>query len=116
MQVRSLGGDDLLEEGMAIHSSILAWRISQTEKPGRLQVHGVAKELRMTRFKGNCSHSAPSHGKEQSCNWANLCKANPNPEPQGLLTTKQEILQNFGVQQTLWAWNETHLSFHRLGN
>ena len=91
MQVRSLGGDDLLEEGMAIHSSILAWRISQTEKPGRLQVHGVAKELRMTRFKGNCSHSAPSHGKEQSCNWANLCKANPNPEPQGLLTTLSSL-------------------------
>ena len=34
--VRSLGGEDLLEKGMAIHSSILAWRIPWTEEPGRL--------------------------------------------------------------------------------
>ena len=30
------------EEGMATHSSMLAWRIPQTEEPGGL-VHGVAK-------------------------------------------------------------------------
>ena len=34
--VWSLGGKDPLEEGMATHSSILAWRIPWTEKPGRL--------------------------------------------------------------------------------
>ena len=34
MQVRSLGGEDPLEEGMATHSIILAWRISWTEEPG----------------------------------------------------------------------------------
>ena len=37
MQVRSLGQEDPLEEGMATHSGILAWKISQTEEPGRLQ-------------------------------------------------------------------------------
>ena len=100
---------------MATYSSILAWRIPQTEKPGRLQSM-ESQESGTTKFKGNCSHTAPSHGKEQSCNWANFCKANHNSEPQGLLITKQEILQNFGVQQSLWTWNETHLSFHRLGN
>ena len=36
-RVRSLGGEDALEEGTATHSSILAWRISWTEEPGRLQ-------------------------------------------------------------------------------
>ena len=36
MQVQSLGGEDPLEEGMASHSSSLAWRISWTEEPGRL--------------------------------------------------------------------------------
>ena len=36
MQVQSLGGEDPLEEGMAIHSSILAWRSPWTEEPGRL--------------------------------------------------------------------------------
>ena len=35
--VRSLGGEDPLEEEMAIHSSILAWRIPWTEELGRLQ-------------------------------------------------------------------------------
>ena len=35
--VGSLGWEDPLEEGMAIHSSVLAWRIPWTEEPGRLQ-------------------------------------------------------------------------------
>ena len=35
--VRSPGLEDLLEKGMATHSSILAWRIPWTEKPGGLQ-------------------------------------------------------------------------------
>ena len=34
--VRSLGWEDSLQEGMATHSSILAWRIPRTEEPGRL--------------------------------------------------------------------------------
>ena len=33
MWVRSLGGEDPLEEEMATHSSILAWRIPPTEEP-----------------------------------------------------------------------------------
>ena len=35
-RVQSLGQEDPLEEGMATHSSILAWRIPWTEEPGRL--------------------------------------------------------------------------------
>ena len=35
--VLSLNWEDFLEEGMATHSSILAWRIPWTEEPGRLQ-------------------------------------------------------------------------------
>ena len=35
--VQSLGLEDLLEKGMATHSSIPAWRIPQTEEPSRLQ-------------------------------------------------------------------------------
>ena len=41
-QVQSLGQEDPLEKGMAIHSSILACRISLTEEPGRL-AHGVTE-------------------------------------------------------------------------
>ena len=39
--IRSLGQEDLLEEGRATHSSILAWRILWTEEPGRLQSMGL---------------------------------------------------------------------------
>ena len=35
--VQFLDWEDALEEGMATHSSILAWRIPWTEEPGRLQ-------------------------------------------------------------------------------
>ena len=38
--VQSLGWDDPLEEGMATHSSILAWKILWTEESGRLQSMG----------------------------------------------------------------------------
>ena len=39
-QVQSLGREDPLEKAMAIHSSILAWRIPWTEEPGGLQSTG----------------------------------------------------------------------------
>ena len=38
--VQSLSWEDLLEEDMATHSSILAWRITGTEEPGGLQTMG----------------------------------------------------------------------------
>ena len=41
MQVRSLRQEDPLEEGMATHSIILAWRIPRTEEPGGPQSIGL---------------------------------------------------------------------------
>ena len=41
--VRSLGGEDPLEEGMATHSNILAWRIPIVRGAWQATVHGVAK-------------------------------------------------------------------------
>ena len=38
--VRSLGWEDPLEKEMATHSSIIAWKISWTEEPGKLQSMG----------------------------------------------------------------------------
>ena len=38
------GWEDPLEKGMAIHSSIMAWRIPWTEEPWQAAAHGVAKE------------------------------------------------------------------------
>ena len=42
-RVQPLGREDPLEKGMATHSSILAWRVSWTEKPGVLQSMGSQK-------------------------------------------------------------------------
>ena len=44
----SIPGSGRLEEGMATHSSIVAWRIPWTEEPGGLQSMGVTKKLNMT--------------------------------------------------------------------
>ena len=43
MRVHSLGREDPLEESIATHSSILAWRILLTELPGRLRVKYILK-------------------------------------------------------------------------
>ena len=39
-EIRFQGGEDRLEEGIATHSSVLAWEISQTEETGGLQCMG----------------------------------------------------------------------------
>ena len=43
MWLQSLGQEDLQEEEMATHSSILAWRIPRTEEPGGLQIIGLQR-------------------------------------------------------------------------
>ena len=48
MQFQSLSWEDPLEEGMATHSSILAWRISWTEEPGGLQSMGAQSQTRLS--------------------------------------------------------------------
>ena len=47
-QVQSLGWEDLLEEGMATHSSVLAWRISMDRGTWQATVHVGHKESDMT--------------------------------------------------------------------
>ena len=49
-QVQSLGQEDLLEKEMAIHSSILAWKIPWTEEPGRLQSMGSQSQTCLSDF------------------------------------------------------------------
>ena len=60
--VHSLSQEDLLEKEMATHSSILAWKTSWTEAPGRLQSHRIPKSrtrLSDFTFKGPCRHPTP---------------------------------------------------------
>ena len=53
--VRSLGQDDPLEMGTAIHSSILTWKIPWTEEIGRLQSMG-SQQLRNEHFQHTPKH------------------------------------------------------------
>ena len=50
MLVQSLGQEDPLEEGVATHSSILAWRIPWTEEPSRLQSEITKNRTRLKQF------------------------------------------------------------------
>ena len=50
-RVQSLGQENSLEEEMATHSSILAWKVPWTEKPEGATVHGVTKESDITGHK-----------------------------------------------------------------
>ena len=47
-RLQSLGWEDPLEEGMATHSSILAWEIPRTEKPGKLQSMGSQNQTQLS--------------------------------------------------------------------
>ena len=63
MQVWSLGWEDSLEEEMAAHSSMLAWRTQWTHEPGRLQSMGLQmKQLSMHAclFLSGCSDTVPN--------------------------------------------------------
>ena len=64
--VRSLGREDPLEKEMALHSSILAWRIPWTEKPSRLQPTGSQRVGHD--WATSPSPSGGSVGKECACN------------------------------------------------
>ena len=47
-QIPPLGWEDPMEKEMTTHSSILAWRIPQTEEPGRLQSMGSQSQTRLS--------------------------------------------------------------------
>ena len=108
MWVWSLGGEDPLEEGMATHSSILAWRIPWTEEPDGLESIGSQ------RVRHDWSNLAHSHSLSQrsviqhlksehllSCEWPNilvskffycllfqLCTHKPLYQPTYMVSTK----------------------------
>ena len=62
-RVPSLGWEDLLEEEMATHSSILAWRIPWTEDPGGLQSMGSQRDTtKVTQHAHTQAHTTPATG------------------------------------------------------
>ena len=59
--VWSLGQEDALEKGMATHSSILAWEIPWTEKPGKLQSMGLQWVRHNWVTEHACTHTQGLH-------------------------------------------------------
>ena len=77
MWVQSLGQEDALEKEMAIHSSILPWKIPWTEESGRLQSMGsqtvrydwVVMEARSNAVKSNIGYEPGMLGPWIKANW-----------------------------------------------
>ena len=63
IRVRSLGGEDPLEEEMATHSSILAWEIPQTEEPGGLRLWDPEESDMTERLTHTHTHTHTHKGK-----------------------------------------------------
>ena len=103
--VQSLGWEDPLKEGMATHSSILAWRIPWTEEPDRLYSPWGCKELNMTATKHTYipSESLCSYFKKESvgvCTCVHVCMCvcvhkhirNPLSSSLNFITTKKKLM------------------------
>ena len=97
--VRSLGGEDPLEEGMATHSSILAWRIPWTEEPGGLQSMGSQKSqtwLSNFTFYLNKSEGTQPHPSTE--NWIKHLLAESEEELKSLLIKVKEQSEKVGLK------------------
>ena len=70
-RVRFLGREDPLEQEMAMHSSILAWRIPWTEEPGRLQFMGL-QESGMTEWCVRAHTHTHTYGIQKNYWWTYL--------------------------------------------
>ena len=84
MQMQSLGREDPWEEGTAIHSSILAWRITWTEEPGGLQSigsHRVGHDLkRLSRHMpqiGMCGYALLEKHRKLALKYSNVSFLKP---------------------------------------
>ena len=83
MQVRSLGREDPLEEGMATRSSILAWRIPMDRGAWWVTVHGVAQgQTRLKQF-GTAHSTWPGF---------NPCLGNYDPTSHEMQSPKKKVL------------------------
>ena len=75
MCVQSLSREDLLEEGMAAHSSILIWRIPWTEEPGGLQSMGFSRQ----EYWSGLPFPSPVHERKSENEVTQLCLTLSDP-------------------------------------
>ena len=104
--VWSLGGGRFPEEGMATHSSVLAWRIPWTEEPGRLQSMGLQSQTWLKRL------STHPHKEISSCSSTICCKGCFPFSIELILLFGQRSVDYICVDLLLGSLDHsTHLSF-----
>ena len=112
MQVRSLGQENSLEQKMAAHSSIFAWKISWTEEPDGLQSMGHRESDTTERTHMiSCILQCVLMGR-----WCILLTWSASPLPRTPLCTKPSFgllwqccssMRSTCIQQALHFWNKT---------
>jgi len=103
MQVRSLGQEDPLEEGMATHSSILAWRIPGTGKAGRLQSVGLQ---RVGNDWSDVAHTQHARPKWHYCIYCNIYSSTIQD------STNLETTHPSAREWTDKQWNNLTVKYH----
>ena len=106
VQVWTLGQEDLLEEGMATHCSILAWRIPGTKEPDGLQSMGLQSQARLKWF--SMHHTQlnynPEHWKESSRKTSTFALLTmPKPLTLWITTNCRKFLNRWKYQAILPA-------------
>ena len=85
---------------MATHSSVLAWRIPRTEKPGRLQSMGLH---RVGHDWSNWAASFPTHNKAYLCYYTHKC-VSMSPQRAGTLSGELSLFQiRFLCESLQWS-------------
>ena len=79
--IRPLGWEDPLEEGMATHSSILAWRIPWTEEPGGYSPRGHKESGPTEQLTPSCSSRMAGCASDQPLSLGTFQKAACQQEP-----------------------------------
>ena len=100
--VQSLGWEDFLEEEMATHSSMLAWRISQTEEPGGLQPIR-SQSVRHDWATEHTHHDWATEHTHHTRAWASLACKWKHPD-RYLQLRASPILQPFHLLFQVWNW------------
>ena len=114
--VQSLGWEDPLEEGMATHSSIRAWRIPTDRGAWQVTVRGVAKSRTPLNVFTFTFHG--SHGKESACSAGDLDSipgSGRSPGEGNGIPLQYSCLENFtdrgaGRGYSPWAQKESDMT------
>ena len=112
-RVRSLGWEDLLEEGMATHICIFGWRIPWTEEPGRLQSIESQSQTWLSHY---AQHSTRAKKRSNGWSWVRKPKWGAKYEWKDEQLPHQQGLVGYYVERVEVGFHENFSSSSRLGS